>query len=46
MVLCGLGVGPSLPLFTLAVQNAVDVRLLGQATSLAQDGVEHGISPA
>ena len=36
MVICGLGVGPSLPLFTLAVQNAVDVRLLGQATSLAQ----------
>ena len=36
MVLCGLGVGPSLPLFTLAVQNAVDVRKLGQATSLTQ----------
>lgn len=36
MVLCGLGVGPSLPLFPLAVQNAVDVRSLGQATSASQ----------
>jgi MFS family permease len=36
MVICGLGVGPSLPLFTLAIQNAVDMRLLGQATSLSQ----------
>ena len=36
MVLCGLGVGPSMPLFTLAVQNAVDVRMVGQATSASQ----------
>jgi MFS family permease len=36
MVLAGLGVGPSMPLFTLAVQNAVDVRFIGQATSAAQ----------
>ena len=36
MVVCGLGVGPTLPLFTLAIQNAVDVRLLGQATSASQ----------
>ena len=36
MVLAGLGVGPSMPLFTLAIQNAVDVRLVGQATSAAQ----------
>jgi MFS family permease len=36
MVLCGLGFGPTLPLFTLAIQNAVDVRLVGQATSAAQ----------
>jgi EmrB/QacA subfamily drug resistance transporter len=36
MVLCGLGVGPSMPLFTLAIQNAVDVRLVGQATSASQ----------
>ncbi|HEX8387340.1 MAG TPA: MDR family MFS transporter [Rubricoccaceae bacterium] len=35
-VICGLGVGPSLPLFPLAVQNAVDVRSLGQATSASQ----------
>ena len=36
MVLCGLGVGPGMPLFTLAIQNAVDVRLIGQATSASQ----------
>jgi hypothetical protein len=36
MVLCGLGIGPSLPLYTLAIQNAVDVRMLGQATSASQ----------
>jgi EmrB/QacA subfamily drug resistance transporter len=36
MVIGGLGMGPSLPLFTLAIQNAVDVRKVGQATSAAQ----------
>ncbi len=36
MVVCGLGIGPTLPLFPLAVQNAVDVRRLGQATSATQ----------
>lgn len=36
MVAAGLGMGPSLPLFPLAIQNAVDVRSLGQATSAAQ----------
>jgi len=36
MVLAGLGVGPGMPLFTLAVQNAVDVRFVGQATSASQ----------
>jgi EmrB/QacA subfamily drug resistance transporter len=36
MILAGLGVGPSMPLFTLAVQNAVDVRFVGQATSASQ----------
>ncbi len=36
MVICGLGVGPSLPLYTLAIQNAVDVRKVGQATSSSQ----------
>ncbi|MEX0837340.1 MAG: MDR family MFS transporter [Gemmatimonadota bacterium] len=35
-VLCGLGAGPSMPLFTLAIQNAVDVRMVGQATSASQ----------
>jgi EmrB/QacA subfamily drug resistance transporter len=35
-VLCGIGVGPSLPLLTLAIQNAIDVRLIGQATSASQ----------
>lgn len=36
MVLAGFGIGPSLPLFTLAIQNAVDVRFIGQATSASQ----------
>jgi MFS family permease len=36
MVFAGLGMGPAAPLFTLAIQNAVDVRRLGQATSAAQ----------
>lgn len=36
MVLAGLGIGPSMPLFTLAIQNAVDVRFIGQATSASQ----------
>ena len=35
-ILCGIGVGPSLPLLTLAIQNAIDVRLIGQATSASQ----------
>lgn len=36
MVAAGLGVGPAMPLFTLAIQNAVDVRFIGQATSASQ----------
>ena len=36
MVICGLGLGPSFPLYTLAIQNAVDIRKLGQATSASQ----------
>lgn len=36
MIVCGLGLGPTLPLFPLAVQNAVDARRLGQATSAIQ----------
>jgi len=36
MVICGLGLGPSLPLFTLAIQNAVVGNQIGQATSASQ----------
>jgi len=36
MVFAGVGIGPSMPLFTLAIQNAVDVRFIGQATSASQ----------
>src|SRR5581483_11157697 len=36
MVLCGAGLGPTLPLYPLAVQNAVDFTKIGQATSAAQ----------
>ncbi|MHB1192873.1 MAG: MDR family MFS transporter [Longimicrobiales bacterium] len=36
MMIAGLGMGPSMPLFTLAIQNAVDLRRLGQATSATQ----------
>ncbi|MDP3235905.1 MAG: MDR family MFS transporter [Myxococcales bacterium] len=34
MVLLGLGLGPSIPLYTLAIQNAVDPRQMGVATSM------------
>ncbi|MDA0313666.1 MAG: MDR family MFS transporter, partial [Gemmatimonadetes bacterium] len=36
MVMGGFGVGPSMPLLTLAIQNAADVRMIGQATSASQ----------
>jgi len=36
MILCGVGLGPSFPLFTLAVQNGVEVRRVGQATGAVQ----------
>ncbi len=36
MALCGVGIGPTFPLFTLIVQNTVDPSRLGQATSAAQ----------
>ncbi|MEZ4607335.1 MAG: MFS transporter [Deinococcales bacterium] len=36
MVICGLGIGPSFPLYTLAIQNAVPFNKLGQATSASQ----------
>lgn len=36
MIVCGVGLGPGMPLYTLAIQNAVDVRKIGQATSASQ----------
>jgi MFS family permease len=36
VLLTGLGLGPGMPLYTLAVQNAVDMRQIGQATSASQ----------
>jgi EmrB/QacA subfamily drug resistance transporter len=36
MILLGLGLGPALPIFTLAVQNAVDQKEMGAATSSSQ----------
>jgi EmrB/QacA subfamily drug resistance transporter len=36
MIICGIGLGPTMPLYTLAIQNAVDIRKLGQATSTSQ----------
>ena len=36
MVITGLGIGPTMPLYTLAIQNAVDLQRLGQATSASQ----------
>lgn len=35
MILCGIGLGPSIPLFTLAIQNAVQPQRIGVATSAA-----------
>lgn len=50
MVLVGLGMGPSIPLYTLAIQNAVDVQHLGVATSMStfarQMGSTFGIAVA
>lgn len=36
LVICGVGLGPSMPLYTLAIQNAVPLRAVGQATSASQ----------
>jgi EmrB/QacA subfamily drug resistance transporter len=36
MIVCGLGLGPAMPLYTLALQNAVLSSKLGQATSANQ----------
>jgi MFS family permease len=36
LLLCGLGLGPTMPLYTLAIQNAIEPHLMGQATSASQ----------
>lgn len=36
MIIVGLGIGPTMPVFTLAAQNAVDMGQLGVVTSLTQ----------
>lgn len=36
MIITGLGLGMAMPVFTLTVQNAVDTKLLGVATSSSQ----------
>jgi EmrB/QacA subfamily drug resistance transporter len=36
MIVVGLGLGVTLPVFTLAVQNSVDQRMMGTATSTVQ----------
>jgi EmrB/QacA subfamily drug resistance transporter len=36
MALCGLGIGPTMPLYPLAIQNAVSRTEIGQSTSAAQ----------
>jgi MFS family permease len=36
MIIIGFGLGPTLPVFTLAVQNAVEQRIVGTATSTVQ----------
>ncbi|WP_242434754.1 MDR family MFS transporter [Hymenobacter amundsenii] len=36
LLICGVGLGPSMPLYTLAIQNAVEPQLIGQATSASQ----------
>jgi hypothetical protein len=48
MILVGFGIGPSIPLFTLAIQNAVQPQQIGVATSAAtffrQMGMTVGIA--
>jgi EmrB/QacA subfamily drug resistance transporter len=36
MVIVGLGMGPAMPVFTLAAQNAIEMRQIGVVTSLTQ----------
>lgn len=42
MILVGLGLGPGQGMFTLAIQNAVEPRRIGQATASAQFGRQIG----
>ena len=36
LLLCGLGLGPTISLYTLAIQNAIEPQFMGQATSASQ----------
>ena len=36
MIILGIGLGPALPIYTLAVQNSVNPREIGAATSSSQ----------
>ncbi len=36
LAICGFGLGPTMPLYTLSIQNATEPRLMGQATSASQ----------
>ncbi|RYU78141.1 MFS transporter, partial [Hymenobacter persicinus] len=36
VLLCGLGLGPTMPLYTLAVQNSIEPRFMGQGTAACQ----------
>ncbi|MCB2408698.1 MDR family MFS transporter [Hymenobacter lucidus] len=36
VLICGAGLGPSMPLYTLAIQNAIEPCFTGQATSASQ----------
>ncbi|UOQ52141.1 MDR family MFS transporter [Hymenobacter cellulosivorans] len=36
VLICGVGLGPSMPLYTLAIQNAIEPGFTGQATSACQ----------
>lgn len=36
LFISGIGLGPTMPLYTLAIQNAIEMRLIGQATSASQ----------
>jgi MFS family permease len=44
MVLIGLGMGPTIPLFTIAIQNAVPPQQIGVATSMATFSRSMGVT--